>query len=225
MPTRIQIRRSVASVWEIANPILAEGEIGLESDTGRLKLGNAVTPWRDLRYALEEVFTKTEKTKLGAIESGATAAGAVGDLHAGRTDNPHAATAAQIGAEPMGAVAAHAANANAHTLGSITGLQAALDSKLNSFSLQKDGDTARQIKGINLVGAASITTTSAGVATVAFTPAGVEPQELVANGPVCSSICVVDGTATAVSLPALNSGIKYATLKNRRAASVALLVQ
>ena len=31
MPTRIQFHRSAAPVWETANPVLADGEIGLET--------------------------------------------------------------------------------------------------------------------------------------------------------------------------------------------------
>ncbi len=220
MPTRIQIRRSAASDWETANPVLADGEIGLENDTGRLKIGDAATPWRGLRYSVEKAFSAADKSKLDAIQPEATSAGAIGDLHAGRTDNPHATTAAQIGAEPGGTVAAHALSANAHSVGNITGLQAALDSKLSTLSLQKDGDTPRQIRGINLAGAASITSVAGGVATLAFSEAAVEPQELVNSGAVTSSICLVDGTATSVSLPSPNTGVKYTTIKNRCAASV-----
>ncbi|MBL8667094.1 MAG: hypothetical protein JNM48_06500 [Rhodospirillales bacterium] len=111
--TCIQLRRSPASDWQAANPVLADGEVGLETDTGGLKIGNGVSRWCDLGYALEEVFSAEEKAKLATIQAGATAAGAVGDEHAKRTDNPHGITAAQVGAEPLGsaqaAVTAHQA--------------------------------------------------------------------------------------------------------------------
>lgn len=51
MATRIQLRRDTASNWSIANPTLAAGEPGLETDTGYVKYGNGVTPWNSLPYA------------------------------------------------------------------------------------------------------------------------------------------------------------------------------
>jgi hypothetical protein len=51
MATRIQLRRDTASNWGIANPVLAAGEPGLETDTGFVKYGNGVTPWNSLPYA------------------------------------------------------------------------------------------------------------------------------------------------------------------------------
>lgn len=35
------------------NPTLAQGEIGLESDTGKLKIGDGSTPWKSLGYGPE----------------------------------------------------------------------------------------------------------------------------------------------------------------------------
>lgn len=51
MPTKIQFRRGTASQWTAANTILAEGEIGLELDTGKFKVGNGVTAWTWLAYS------------------------------------------------------------------------------------------------------------------------------------------------------------------------------
>jgi hypothetical protein len=50
MPTKIQIRRGTASQWTSANPTLASGEFGLETDTGRVKLGTGTTAWTSLAY-------------------------------------------------------------------------------------------------------------------------------------------------------------------------------
>jgi Major tropism determinant N-terminal domain len=46
----IQIRRGLASAWTSANPILASGEFGYETDTGQLKVGDASTHWNSLGY-------------------------------------------------------------------------------------------------------------------------------------------------------------------------------
>jgi hypothetical protein len=48
--TQIQIRRGTASQWTSANPTLASGEFGYESDTGKFKLGNGSTAWTSLSY-------------------------------------------------------------------------------------------------------------------------------------------------------------------------------
>jgi len=47
---RIQIRRDTAANWTSANPILANGELGLETDTGKLKVGDGTTQWASLAY-------------------------------------------------------------------------------------------------------------------------------------------------------------------------------
>lgn len=46
----IRMRRNWAADWRMENPILASGEIGVELDAGRFKLGDGVTVWKDLSY-------------------------------------------------------------------------------------------------------------------------------------------------------------------------------
>jgi len=48
--TQIQIRRGTASQWTTTNPVLAAGELGLETDTGYLKAGNGSSLWTSLTY-------------------------------------------------------------------------------------------------------------------------------------------------------------------------------
>jgi hypothetical protein len=50
MAVRIQLRRDISTVWNSVNPILAEGEIGLELDTDQFKVGNGIDPWQLLPY-------------------------------------------------------------------------------------------------------------------------------------------------------------------------------
>ena len=47
---RILIRRDTAAAWTASNPTLASGELGGETDTGKLKLGNGSTAWNSLAY-------------------------------------------------------------------------------------------------------------------------------------------------------------------------------
>lgn len=49
--TRIQLRRGLAANWTTANPVLADGELGLESDTLKGKFGDGETQWAALAYS------------------------------------------------------------------------------------------------------------------------------------------------------------------------------
>lgn len=47
---RIQVRRGLAAQWVSVNPVLSEGEIGFETDTGKFKIGDGLTAWNALAY-------------------------------------------------------------------------------------------------------------------------------------------------------------------------------
>jgi limonene-1,2-epoxide hydrolase len=48
---RIQVRRGTASQWSTTNPVLAAGEMGVETDTNLFKFGNGTSTWTALSYA------------------------------------------------------------------------------------------------------------------------------------------------------------------------------
>jgi hypothetical protein len=64
---QIQIRRDTAANWTSTNPILAAGEIGYETDTKKLKIGDGSTAWTSLGYTMannaftidKQVFTSS----------------------------------------------------------------------------------------------------------------------------------------------------------------------
>jgi hypothetical protein len=45
---RIQLRRGTAAQWSLANPVLAPGEAGVETDTNQIRIGNGTDVWDDL---------------------------------------------------------------------------------------------------------------------------------------------------------------------------------
>jgi len=47
----IKSRRDTANNWYIQDPVLQDGEIGIETDTNRMKVGDNVTPWNDIKYS------------------------------------------------------------------------------------------------------------------------------------------------------------------------------
>lgn len=60
MYAKIRPRRSTATEWSILNPVLSEGELGIEvPDSGvgtglsKFKLGDGYTQWNDLPYAFD----------------------------------------------------------------------------------------------------------------------------------------------------------------------------
>lgn len=53
MADMIQIRRDTASNWTSANPILAQGELGAETDTSKIKIGDGSTAWTSLGYLID----------------------------------------------------------------------------------------------------------------------------------------------------------------------------
>ena len=50
----IKFRRATGAQWSDANPILADGEMGVELDTKYFKLGDGITHWNELSYFVGE---------------------------------------------------------------------------------------------------------------------------------------------------------------------------
>ena len=46
----LKLRRGAAATWSNANPVLAAGEPGVETDTNKLKIGDGTTAWNSLSY-------------------------------------------------------------------------------------------------------------------------------------------------------------------------------
>jgi hypothetical protein len=53
----IHFRRNTAAPAASSNPVLDEGEPGIETDTGKFKIGDGVTAWNDLKYVNQEEIT------------------------------------------------------------------------------------------------------------------------------------------------------------------------
>jgi hypothetical protein len=50
MAVQIQLRNDTAANWSSTNPILAQGEMGIETDTRLFKIGDGVNTWSELQY-------------------------------------------------------------------------------------------------------------------------------------------------------------------------------
>jgi hypothetical protein len=75
MSVKILIRRGTAAQWTAANPILAPGEFGYETDTKKLKIGDGSTVWTSLAYVgAEDVIPASAITARGQLITGSDTA-------------------------------------------------------------------------------------------------------------------------------------------------------
>jgi hypothetical protein len=54
MTSVIQVKRGSASAWTSANTVLAAGEVGFETDTKKMKVGDGSTAWTSLGYTVTD---------------------------------------------------------------------------------------------------------------------------------------------------------------------------
>lgn len=59
-PARVtfKLHRYPASEWVRKNPILQDGEPGVEKNTGRIKVGDGVTRWTLLPYSVSDALLR-----------------------------------------------------------------------------------------------------------------------------------------------------------------------
>jgi hypothetical protein len=84
MAVQIQLRRGTASQWTSADPTLAAGELGIETDTDKYKIGDGATAWSALSYSslpagsatLTGTETLTNKTLTAPVINNAVLQGA-----------------------------------------------------------------------------------------------------------------------------------------------------
>jgi hypothetical protein len=66
---QIQHRRGTAAEWSSANPVLAAGEMGMETDSLKVKLGNGSTAWSSLPYFTQGATGSTGATGASGADS------------------------------------------------------------------------------------------------------------------------------------------------------------
>ena len=68
LKTKILLRNDTATAWSTANPVLLKGEIGIEIDTNKFKIGDGFKHWIELSY----VGTQVEVAGEGEVITGAS---------------------------------------------------------------------------------------------------------------------------------------------------------
>lgn len=69
MASKVQYRRDTAANWTSNNPTLSSGEVGFETDTGKIKIGDGSTAWNSIdailatsAIELNTAYTLTSQT-------------------------------------------------------------------------------------------------------------------------------------------------------------------
>ena len=57
--THIILRNDTSDVWVEKNPLLLEGELGIELNTNKIKIGDGITNWNDLPYTVSDIGGKS----------------------------------------------------------------------------------------------------------------------------------------------------------------------
>jgi hypothetical protein len=73
--TQVQVRRGTAAQWTSANPTLASGEWGYETDTNKAKIGNGSTAWNSLAYIITGAAGTVTSVTAGTGLTGGTITG------------------------------------------------------------------------------------------------------------------------------------------------------
>lgn len=96
MAVQIQFRRGTAAQWTAADTVLAEGEIGVELDTGKFKVGDGVTAWSSLDHAAQAstnaAIAAAQAEIASLVDSAPAALNTLNELAAALGDDPNFAS-------------------------------------------------------------------------------------------------------------------------------------
>lgn len=81
MASKIQLRRDLAATWTSVNPVLSAGEMGYETDTDKVKIGDGATAWTSLSYLIDGTTGAETDAVVGAV-SGIVKADGAGNISA-----------------------------------------------------------------------------------------------------------------------------------------------
>lgn len=118
---KIRVRRDTSGQWAFVNPVLGIGEVGFETNTRKLKVGDGTTPWNSLNYVAYEVSAHTQD--ISTINGLQTALD-------GKAALSHGHPISEV-VNLQDSLDGKAPLSHSHAFIDITGLQAALDNKSN----------------------------------------------------------------------------------------------
>jgi hypothetical protein len=134
MVVQIQHRRDTSTNWTTADPTLAAGEWGYETNTGKYKIGNGTSLWSALPYVITDIATDAIWAAAGDLVKG------TGDNAANVLSKGAAGTILTAGASTI--AWSQSVNMNVPANGTVTGLTMAIT--------DSDADTVGQVCYVKL---------------------------------------------------------------------------
>lgn len=172
MATQIQFRRDTSSNWTAANPTLAVGEMGLETNTGLFKVGNGTSAWNSLAY--------------GGIQ-GTTGTGTQGT------------TGAQ-GISGTTTLSINAQTGTTYTLasGDVGNLVTASNASAITITVPPSVFTTGQVVNVQQIGAGQVTFAQGAGVTITSTGATASAPKIRAQYSACTVVCTASNTFTII---------------------------
>ena len=173
MTSRLQQRRDTAANWTSNNPTLAAGEIGLETDTSKFKVGNGSTAWTSLSY--------------GGIQGTTGLQGTGGSQGA-------------QGTQGQSTLTINAQTGTTYTLasGDVGNLVTASNASAITVTVPPSVFTTGQIINVQQIGAGQVTFAQGSGVTITSTGATASAPKLRAQYSACTVVCTASNTFTII---------------------------
>jgi hypothetical protein len=209
MTSRLQNRRDTASAWTSANPTLAAGEIGLETDTSKFKIGDGTTAWNSLAYAYAAGAAGAQGTT-GAqgltgsqgIQGTLGAQGTVGQQGITGTQGLTGAQGIQgtVGNAGGGIAGFNAQTGTTYTLviGDLNKLVTASNASAITVTVPPSVFSANDVINIQQIGAGQVTFAQGAGVTISSTGATSTAPKLRAQYSASSVVCTASNTFTII---------------------------
>jgi len=114
MANIIKLRRDTAANWASVNPVLASGEMGLDTTNDKIKIGNGSSTWSALPYAFDTPTGVTTKANSAQSAAESTASGYV-STHAALATS-HGVAGAIVGTSDTQTLTNKTIDGNSNTL-------------------------------------------------------------------------------------------------------------
>lgn len=212
MTSRLQNRRDIASAWTSANPTLAAGEMGLETDTGKWKMGDGVIAWNSLPYSYNAGAQGTTGAQGATGAQGLT--GVQGTLGAQGTVGQQGITGAQglTGVQGLQGIQGNTGNAgggisgfNAQSgttytlvIGDLNKMVTASNASAITITVPPSVFAANDVVNLQQIGAGQVTFAQGSGVTISSTGATSTAPKLRAQYSACSIVCNGSNTFTII---------------------------